>query len=46
MKAVPSMCKTSGRYHGVSLGTELGSVRTPLITDTAGIAVDRARPSG
>jgi hypothetical protein len=34
--SVPSMCKTSGKYHGTFLSTEPGSDATPLAHDTAG----------
>jgi hypothetical protein len=37
MTSVPSMCKTSGRYHGIFLSTEPGSDATPLAHDTAGL---------
>jgi hypothetical protein len=35
MMSVLSMYKTSGRYHGIFLSTELGSDGTPLAHDTA-----------
>jgi hypothetical protein len=34
------------RYHGIYLNTGPDSDGTPLCHDLAGIAVDRARPSG
>jgi hypothetical protein len=46
MKLVPSMSKTSGRYHGIYLRTELCSGGTHLRHDTTGIAVDRATSFG
>jgi hypothetical protein len=35
MMSVPSVCKTSDRYHGIFLNTETGSGRTTLVDDTA-----------
>jgi hypothetical protein len=36
-----SMCKTPGRYHGIFLSTEPGSVGTPLVPNTAGPLIGR-----
>jgi hypothetical protein len=39
MKSVPSICKTSGRYHGIFLSTEPGSDGISLTPNTDPVAM-------